>query len=214
MFRKSIHLKIVSLVIILATLGAGVSIYFGMKMKETDILDEKLRASRLAAEPVMTAIYEDMIEERADLVRHMLRDMDKAQGLGSIFIVRSNGVEEAFRDMKTINEVIKVHGKARPEWTANHVNEARNVAVGIYAPEFKVALERYRRDWAVGPVNYIDRAGTTPFFVYLQPIETRLKCKPVTLATAQGACLSYACRLSRCTPRLQRTGPDGYLRVS
>lgn len=177
MFRNGIHFKIVSLVVILTALGAGVAIYFGVKMKEADLLDEKLQASRLVAEPVLTAIYEDMIEERADLVRYMLRDLGTAHGLGSISIVRSNGVEEAFRDMKTINEVIKVRGTARPEWLAGHVNEARNVAAGVYSPEFKAALERYRRDWGAGPVNYIERADGTPYFVYLQPIETRFKCK-------------------------------------
>lgn len=158
-------------------LGVGASVYFGYKTMESNIIDEKLRASRFVAEPVMTAIYEDMLEERADLVRHMLDDAARAQGRGRIFIVRSNGVEEAFRDMKTINEVIKVYGRIRPEWVTNHANDARNVASGIYTPEFKEAFERYRRDWGAGPVNYIEKSEGAPFFVYLQPIEARLKCK-------------------------------------
>lgn len=174
---KSVQIKIVSLVAGLLILGLGASVYFGYKLIEANLINEKLKASILIAEPVMTAVYEDMIEGRADLVRHMLDDTAKAQGRGSIFIVRSNGVEEAFRDMKTVNEVIKVYGKLRPEWVASHANDARNVASGTNTPEFKEAFERYRMDWGAGPVNYIEKSEGPPFFVYLQSIDTRLKCK-------------------------------------
>ena len=158
-------------------MGVFALIYFGHKSMETNFINEKIRASRFVAEPIRTAIYEDMIEERADLVRHMLDDATMAQGRDSIFIVRNNGVEAAFRDMKTINEVIKVYGKVRPEWLVNHANEPHNVAAGIHAPEFKEAFERFRKDWSAEPTHYIEKGEGGNFFVYLQPIEPGFKCK-------------------------------------
>ena len=49
------------------TVGVTISIFRELESRERELLEEKLRASRLMAEPVLNAIYEDMIEERADM---------------------------------------------------------------------------------------------------------------------------------------------------
>ncbi len=174
--KRSLHSRILFLIIGLISVGVIISIYWELKNREKELLDEKLRASRFMAQPVLTAIYEDMLEERADMARHLVSSMSKSRGIESLYIVRSNGVEEAFRDLKTINEVKKEYGEVKPEWLTDHPDEKGNVAKGVNTPEFKKAVESFKKDWARGEIYYIDKSGENPLFTYLLPIEKKAKC--------------------------------------
>lgn len=61
MLKKSLHSRILVLIIGLITIGVVISIYWEISNKERELLEEKLRASRFMAQPILTAIYEDMI---------------------------------------------------------------------------------------------------------------------------------------------------------
>ncbi|MBI5468771.1 MAG: HAMP domain-containing protein, partial [Deltaproteobacteria bacterium] len=176
MFKKSLHARILVLIIGLIAVGVVFSILWEIKNKESELLDEKLRASRFMAKPIMKAIYEDMLEERADMARSLVNAMSATEGIEGLYIVRSNGVEEAFRDFKTINEVKKEYGEIKPEWTTDHPDEPRNVAPGTGNPDFQRYLKGFRKDWSRGAVYYIDKSGSRPVFTYLQPIEEKPKC--------------------------------------
>ncbi|MCL4873688.1 response regulator [bacterium] len=178
MLKKSLHSRILVLIIGLITIGVVISIYWEISNKEKELLEEKLRASRFMAQPILTAIYEDMIEERADLARHLINSLSKTPGIESVYIVRSNGVEEAFKDLKTIRAVEKEFGEIRPEWLVGHPDlEESPPARGVGNPEFRDALARFRKDWQRGEVYYIDRSNEEPLFTYLQPIEKKPKCQ-------------------------------------
>ncbi|MDP2689640.1 MAG: HAMP domain-containing protein, partial [Deltaproteobacteria bacterium] len=183
--KRSLHSKILIPIISLISIGVIISIVWELKNKEKELLEEKLHASRFMAQPVLTAIYEDMLEERADMARHLVGSMSKVQGVDSIYIVRSNGVEEAFRDFKTINDVKKEFGEVKPEWLTDHPDEKSNVARGTDTPEFKKAFREFRGDWRRGEVYYIDKSGETPLFTYLLPIEKKQKCN--TCHVTEGA---------------------------
>ena len=177
MLKKSLHSRILVLIVGLITVGVIISIYWEIRNKEKELLDEKVRASRTMAQPVLTAIYEDMLEERADLARHLVRSIGKTHGVESVYIVRSNGVEEAFRDMKTIDAVKQEFGEIRPEWLRDHPEEKENIARGVDTPEFRKAFAEFRGDWSRGEVYYIDDNNGVPLLTYLQPIEKKPKCK-------------------------------------
>ncbi|MBI5491959.1 MAG: response regulator [Deltaproteobacteria bacterium] len=174
--KRSLHSRILFLIIGLISVGVIISIFWELKNREKELLDEKLRASRFMAQPVMTAIYEDMLEERADMARHLVSSLSKSRGLDSLYIVRNNGVEEAFKDLKTINAVKKEYGEIKPEWLTDHLDVKDNVARGVNNPEFKKALEAFKKNWAKGEIYYIDRSGEKPVFTYLLPIEKKAKC--------------------------------------
>ncbi len=174
--KRSLHSRILFLIIGLISVGVIISIFWELKNREKELLDEKLRASRFMAQPVLTAIYEDMLEERADMARHLVSSLSKSRGLDSLYIVRNNGVEEAFKDLKTINAVKKEYGEIKPEWLTDHLDVKDNVARGVNNPEFKKALEAFKKNWAKGEIYYIDRSGEKPVFTYLLPIEKKAKC--------------------------------------
>ncbi|MBI5455267.1 MAG: response regulator [Deltaproteobacteria bacterium] len=186
MLKRSLHSRILVLIVGLISVGVIISIYWELKNKEKELLEEKLRASRFMAQPILSAIYEDMLEERADMARHLINSLSKGEGIDSLYIVRSNGVEEAFKDLKTIEEVKKEFGEVKPEWLTDHLDEPENVARGVNTQEFRSALESFRKDWKRGAVNYIDRTDPeNPVFTYLQPIEKKSKCN--TCHATEGA---------------------------
>ena len=186
MLKRSLHSRILVLIVGLISVGVIISIYWELKNRERELLEEKLRASRFMAQPIMSAIYEDMIEERADMARHLVNSLSKGEGIDSLYIVRSNGVEEAFKDLKTIEEVKKEFGEVRPEWLTDHQNVKENVAKGVYTQEFRRALESFRGDWKRGAINYIDKTDADNLiFTYLQPIEKKSKCN--TCHATEGA---------------------------
>ncbi|OGP23424.1 MAG: hypothetical protein A2X99_07770 [Deltaproteobacteria bacterium GWB2_55_19] len=186
MLKRSLHSRILVLIVGLISVGVIISIYWELKNRERELLEEKLRASRVMAQPILSAIYEDMIEERADMARHLINSLSKGEGIDSLYIVRSNGVEEAFKDLKTIEEVKKEFGEVRPEWLTDHQNVKENVAKGVYTQEFRRALESFRGDWKRGAINYIDKTDAdNPIFTYLQPIEKKSKCN--TCHATEGA---------------------------
>jgi len=183
--KRSLHSKILISILSLIAIGVIISIVWEVKNKERELLDEKLRASRFMAQPVLTAIYEDMLEERADMARHLVSSLSKGEGIESLYIVRSNGTEEAFRDLKTIRDVEKEFGEIKPEWLTDHPDEKVNVARGTGTPEFKNAVMEFRRDWQRGEIYYIDESGDQPLFTYLMPIEKKQKCN--TCHVTEGA---------------------------
>ena len=174
--KKSLHLKILLLTMGIMALGMVIAITWELKTREDALVGEHVRSSRFMAEPVLNDIYEHMIEERADLVRYLIKSLGNVEGIG-LQIVRNNGVEEAFKDLKTIRAVEKTYGTARPEWLAGHPDAQNNKADGVDSAKFQSALRSYRDDWNRGPVYYIERNkdGKTNF-TYLQPIEKKPAC--------------------------------------
>ncbi len=173
--KRSLHSKILFLMICLMTVGILTSIIWGLKNREGELLGEKLRASSFIAEPILNAIYKDMLEERADLARNLITALSHVKGL-EIKIIRSNGTEQAFKDLKTIEAVKKEFGKVKPEWLANHPDEPINIAKGVETDNFKKALNNFRADWKRGPIYYVEKTDRVPNLTYLQPIEKKSKC--------------------------------------
>lgn len=173
--KESIHAKILIVIIAIMTVGVISSITYELRVKERDLLDEKLRMSRFMAEPVLDVIFEDMVEQRADLARRLLKTLGRVQD-AEIRIVRNNGEEEAFRDLKTIEKVRRKLGRVRPEWLAGHEDTKVNVAPGTDSPGFREAYRAYKKNWRKGPVYYREERNGQKVFTYLQPIERRAAC--------------------------------------
>lgn len=173
--RESIHAKILIVIIALMSVGVIASITYELRVKERELLDDKLRASEFMAKPVLDVIYEDMIGQRADLARRLLKTLGGVEGV-DIRIIRNNGVEEAFRDLKTIDKVRKKYGSVRQEWLTGHEDKKTNVASGTDSPKFRKAFADFKKNWNMGPIYYREKRNGHPVFTYLQPIESRPAC--------------------------------------
>ncbi|GEM_PF-2340571 len=175
MYRRSIHYKILTIVVGVLAVGVFVASYWALKNEKKRFLEEKLMMSRLMSRTVLSAIYKDMIEGRADMARHLMDILRTEQGVTRVQIIRSNGREEAFRDFKTIEAVKQRLGTLRPEWLDDHSSVTDNVAEGVDDPGFRDALSVFRKDWTSEPVYYTERGGRQ--FTYLQPIAEREDCR-------------------------------------
>ena len=175
MQTKSIHSRILFLVLGVLSLGIIVTLVWGSKQSEYRLLDEKLRASELMSEPILKSIYEDMLEERADMARHLIEGLNTIKGIERVQIIRGNGREEAFQDLKTIKAVEKEFGEILPEWLIDHPENAANHAQGVDTPDFQEALDAFKTGWETGARYYIEK-GDKPLFTYLIPIKKRSKC--------------------------------------
>jgi len=175
MFRYGLKAKILNLNIGLTLLGLALLVFFVVKEEEKSLLRERMRASELMAQPILHTIYKDMLDERADMPRFLIEGLKTIKEVERVQIIRSNGVEEAFQDHKTLNAVKKEYGEIKPEWLADHVNNLNNIARGAQKPEFKKALAAFnagRKD----AVYYIEKDGGKNLFTYLVPIVARPKC--------------------------------------
>jgi PAS domain S-box-containing protein len=172
---RSIHSKILLLVLGVFSLAIIITVIWGSKKSEQRLLEEKLRASELMSEPLLHSIYEDMLEERADLARHLIEGLKEIEGIERVQIIRGNGVEEAFQDLKTIKAVEIEFGEILPEWMVDHPEKENNIAQGVDTEGFLEAHAAFKAGWNDGARYYIEE-GEKPLFTYLIPIKNRSKC--------------------------------------
>ncbi len=175
-FKRKLHYKIVSITFVLLTIGIAIAVYRDLKSSEKNLTREKLMASRLMAEPILHAVYTDMPEGRADLVRYLIEGLKKEKDAQRVQIIRNNGFEMAFKDFKTIEKVKKTFGFIKPEWLTNHLDEENNIAEGVDGPEFREAFQSIMSKPDVNESSFIEKTGNGAVFTYLRRIEKRLVC--------------------------------------
>lgn len=175
MFRHGLKAKILNLTIGLSLLGFGVLVFLVIKEEEKSLLRERMKASELMAQPILHTIYKDMLDERADMPRFLMDGLKTIKGVERVQIIRSNGVEEAFQDHKTLNAVKAEFGELKEEWLVYHPNKLNNIARGIENPEFKKALQSFNMGNKEA-VYYQEKEGERSLFTYLVPIAARPKC--------------------------------------
>ena len=175
MFPQGLKTKILVLTVGIMVIGFGILVFFVIKEEEKRLLEERLKASELMAQPILHTIYKDMLDERADMPRFLIAGLKTIEGVERVQIIRSNGVEEAFQDLKTLKAVEKEFGEIKPEWLVDHPDRPNNVARGIQNTKFKKALKMFnegRRE----AVYYIEEENNKNLFTYLVPIVSRRKC--------------------------------------
>jgi len=174
MYRRSIHSKILVIVISVLAIGVLVASYRAFKSEEKRLLEEKISTSRLLSRTVLSAIYVDMIEGRADMARRLMDILRTENGVERVQIIRANGREEAFRDTRTIEAVREKTGNIRPEWLEDRQQYDGVIADGVNDKSFKEALARFKKNWSAEPVYYLEDGGRV--FTYVQPIAERPDC--------------------------------------
>ncbi len=189
MLKRSLHTRILVLIIGIIGIVVAISIFWGA-LRERDVhIEETLKANERISEPILKAIYVDMLAERADMARTLIKAIGRSGGADNIYIIRSNGVEEAFNDLKTVNEVKGRIGYARPEWLHEHPDVKDNTAEDAGDPDFKQAFAALKSDWQSDATHYIEYESGDPVLVYLQPIYKKPDCNRCHGAEGGGGAL-------------------------
>ena len=111
------------------------------------LMAERVRASETVAEIILQSIYVDMMEGRADIARYLIDTLKQQKKLKRLQLIRTNGVEAAFKDKKTLISVKNKIGFVLPEWLRDHPDEENNIAEGINDRSFKKAIELFKKNW-------------------------------------------------------------------
>ncbi|MCK4738967.1 MAG: HAMP domain-containing protein [Deltaproteobacteria bacterium] len=172
--KKSVHTNILLLVLGIISIGAAVWLYLDYRAIKNSFINEKRNTSKLIAKAIVDDIYEDMMEGRPDLVRYLMDDLSSIEAVEKIQIIRNNGKEQAFRDLKTIDAVREKIGQIPEEWYEVHDNFEGNSAEDVDTIEFKEAFKGFKEAWSSKPVFYFSDEGFS--LTYLHPIIEKKEC--------------------------------------
>ncbi|MBI5049280.1 MAG: HAMP domain-containing protein, partial [Deltaproteobacteria bacterium] len=175
MFKKSILIKILSIVVGISIIGFTILIYKVISQEEKNLLEERKKTSDLMTQPILHTLYKDMLDERADMVYYLMQGVKNIKGVERIQIIRGNGVEAAFSDDKTFKTVEKEYGELKPEWKTPRIPQPTGGASGTDYPKFKEVLKAFKEGRKEG-ISYIEESDGKRLFTYLVPIEAQQKC--------------------------------------
>src|SRR4030067_152967 len=151
MFKHGLLYKILIIVVSINLLGFGLLIYQVLNEEKKNLLEERREASELMSQPVLNTIYQDMLDERAEMARYLMKNLKTIKGIERLQIVRGNGIEEAFQDYKTLKAVEKEYGELLPECTAGHIEEgARGILmISTSLEDMYATLDSSRTYWVM-----------------------------------------------------------------
>ncbi|MCK5235707.1 MAG: HAMP domain-containing protein, partial [Deltaproteobacteria bacterium] len=176
MLKKSLLSKILLTVIAINILGFSALIYKVIKAEEKNTLIEKAKSSELMAKPILHALYQNMLDQRADMARYLIDGTKAIEGVERVQVVRANGREEAFQDLKTIKKVEATLGTQNPDWRVNHPDNKDNVAKGVDDPRFIKFLEESLSNKLTDSTYYTEIVNGHRMQTYLMPIIKRDAC--------------------------------------
>jgi methyl-accepting chemotaxis protein len=192
--------KILFLIGAVLLLSFGTIFYFISTRERSRAVSEEVEKSALMARQLHLIIDKSMMSFRADIVRHLVNDLKTLEGVVRVQIVRgkddinktdSDGTEEAFQDLKTIDDIngrVPQFVAAHPEWKADHATKTVNVAQGVDNPDFRRYFAQFMQDLAragtddakmeIAGKNYVyyENLGGKPVMTYLKPLPNLERC--------------------------------------
>ncbi len=173
-FKHTLQIKISFVAIMVLALTSSTFVFYAIKQEEAALLKEKEKASEMMARPILHAIYDDMLAERAEMVYYLMQGMKDVKGVERVQIVRGNGKEVAFNDDKTLKAVEEEYGELKTEWLTPRISYDSAAATGIESPGFKDAFKSLKN--SIDATHYIETTGGKRLFTYIIPIEEHKKC--------------------------------------
>ncbi len=170
-----LQIKLLSIVIGISSIGFLVLIYLVIDNERTQLILEEKRAVELMSLPILESIYSDMNDSRAEITRHLINGLKKTKLVERALIVKGNGVDEAFLDLKTIRAVQEKIGVVRDEWIAGHPDSADAKAPGTDTDQFKAAFDSFLSGNTEG-VGYMEEYRGKSLYTYVVPVEERTSC--------------------------------------
>ncbi|MFQ5900992.1 MAG: HAMP domain-containing protein, partial [Thermodesulfobacteriota bacterium] len=173
-FKKSIKIKIVSLIFVILMLGGGSMLFFTLQKVENALIDEHMSAADFAGEIVKRSIQNIMITGNAPLAGQLMDELKRIEGIKKIHIMRLDGTE-AFRDLKTLNDVNKRLGG---EVFKREAREPRRI-LSPDNPQLKQVFQEGKHTGYHGHEGYGEPAveGGESLHTHLVPLLNEKRCQ-------------------------------------
>lgn len=202
---RRLEYKTLALILVVLIISFA-GIYFMVSSRErVRLLDDQRAKAKLMADTIHETLDRSMMAFQADVVRFLVTDFEKLEGIKRIQIVRGDaayvgegrGREKAFMDFKTLDDVKqRIPTLYRPGWEINHPRQEVNVAGGIENPEFKNFFEKTLRTLkekklasteekvrdekamkqGMSDGSYVEEIEGVPVMTYLRPLPDFPKC--------------------------------------
>jgi len=197
---QRLEYKILSVILVILLISF-IGIFFIISSKEKkNMIDDEREKSKLVADTIHETLDRDMMAFRADVVRFLMDDLKKLEGIKRIQIVRGDaayvgegrGRDEGFMDFKTLNDVKqRIPTLYKPEWERDHPDRKLNTAAGTDHPKFKdyflktvkilnetklAATEEDALKRGLLDATYFEDIDGVPVMTYLRPLPNFPKC--------------------------------------
>ena len=178
--RNHLEAKILTILLAFLLCGFGTIYFLFSKSLEREFIAQVKEKSEMLASSIHQTLDRSMVNFRADIARHIIEDLKNIEGMSRIQIIRGktgHGREEAFQDVKTLDDVKKrVPGGLRPEWVADHPDKTTNVAEGVDTPEFQAAFNKYLEDPHGEGIYYFEKIENRRVMTFLKPLPNLQRC--------------------------------------
>lgn len=161
--------KITALIVVVLIIGFGASTIITIERESRLLVEQNKVAARRLVSTVVASIETAMLQERPDVTRGFIQDLQQAFPAGTLVVYRHTGVE-AFTDLETLRQVAKEADLSR-DVVASIEKMRREPGRTASGPLFTRALETLQLQEAQET-----RDGATYFTLY-QPIPNQEKCQ-------------------------------------
>jgi len=100
----SLQAKILILVILMLSLGFGVSMLFTIEVQRRVLKDQMIERAKILASTLYKSIKSNMLEGRPDIARGLIKELKRLEDVKALQVFRNDGTE-AFTDLRTLIKV-------------------------------------------------------------------------------------------------------------
>ena len=167
--RLRLTAKITLLIVVILIIGFGASTVLTIQRESALLVEQNKTAARRLVATVVASIETAMLQERPDITRGLIQDLQISSPVEGITVYRRNGVE-AFTDMATLSQVSKEADL--PQGVIASIQKmSRAPGRVLSGPLFTRAVETSETQEALEV-----RDGATLFILH-QPIANRERCQ-------------------------------------
>jgi class 3 adenylate cyclase/HAMP domain-containing protein len=167
--RAPLAVKITVLIVVVLIVGFGVSTILTIQRESALLVDQSKQAARKLTATLTASIEAAMLQERPDIARMQIMEMQKNTPVEGLTVYRRNGVE-AFTDTATLMQVMK-----EAELPGGVMESIKKMAHPAGPPMtgalFQQAVDTMKTQESIGQVD-----GQT-FFIMAQPIANQERCQ-------------------------------------
>jgi class 3 adenylate cyclase/HAMP domain-containing protein len=167
--RASLAVKITVLIVVVLIVGFGVSTILTIRRESAVLVEQSKQAARKLTATLTASIEAAMLQERPDIARMQILEMQKNTPVEGLTIYRRNGVE-AFTDTATLMQVAKE--AELPKGVMESIKKmAHPPGPPMTGPLFQRAVDTLRTQESIDNVN-----GQMLFTLH-QPIANQERCQ-------------------------------------
>jgi class 3 adenylate cyclase len=144
LFRQHLQVKVITLIVAILVAGFGVLVILNIQRERQLLIASNREAADRLATSIVSSVENGMLQARPDIIRRLVGQLkEELRDVRHLDVYRRNGVE-AFTDLETLNEVVKLAGNFDPEVIASITAMRREPGTRLTHERFDQAVRTTR----------------------------------------------------------------------